>query len=77
MLRAFRELSDRDPSAPVASHEVREVAKVPTLSDALERLQAKGHIVEHPDRPHCFAITDEGRRAASERRARWRRVFGG
>jgi hypothetical protein len=78
LLRAFRILVDRDPDMPVAMHEVREMADVPRLSDELGRLQHKGYIVELPDRPTWFAITDEGYQAASgPRRAWWRRWFGG
>jgi hypothetical protein len=77
VLRAFRELSDRDPRAPVALHEVREVAKVPMLIEAVERLQDKGHVVKHPNGPYWFAITEEGRQAAPERHSSLRRVFGG
>lgn len=78
VLRAFLALSGKDPEAPVAVHEVREVvADVPGLDEALERLRRRGHIAKHPEGPHWFAITDEGRRAASGPRPWRRRVFGG
>ncbi len=77
MLRAFRELADRDPTTPIGIHEVREIADVPGLSDELDRLQRKGYIAQLPDRPNWFAVTDEGYQAASEPRGWWRRVFGG
>jgi hypothetical protein len=78
VLRAFLRLSNyRDPNAPVAIHEVREVANVSVLSDSLERLQHKGHITRHPDEWNWFTLTDEGLRAASEPQAWRRRGFGG
>lgn len=77
VLRAFRELADRDPTTPIGIHEVREIADVPGLSDELDRLQRKGYIAQLPDRPNWFAVTDEGYQAALEPREWWRRVFGG
>ena len=78
VLRAFRELSARrEPGVPVAVHEVRELAKVPDLDGGLDRLLREGHIVEHPGRWDWFAITEEGRRAATGPRPRGRGAFGG
>jgi hypothetical protein len=82
LLRAFLIESGGDLRAAVAVYKALARAKLPVHQDpypVLERLQRERHIVPIDDDPDYFAITYDGRLAASESeyRAWLRGVFGG